>query len=198
MNMLPLTIPHLLFFVILLGGCTDQRPEVRGAATLESAVRQALICNPPPDSWQIKQIRPWRSGFIVLFTVTCPSGPGETRPIPKVGSVFVEQEGVRWTQTAYSAFGFGAAPPAEQRITRSSFAERGTVRSGPFTITYGQALTPEVAMVEATLKNGAIVRDEVKHGVFAILTDASAPVTELRVLGPNGDVLRTEGLQEPN
>lgn len=177
---------------VLAVGCSTSQQQAPGAPTIEAAVRQVITCNPQQDDWRIRQVRPRQGGVIVLFTLICPPEPGFSKPFPRIGFLLLEQDQGLWVRRAYSDFGYADSPPPEQLISKSTIRELGTDKSPPFTITYGQALKPGVEVVEATLDNGVIVRDQVKDGVFAIITDESTQVRKIRVLGSGGQLLMVD------
>lgn len=198
---------YLFLSILLLTGCRATEMVVDAPAqiararegralTPEDAVSNMRSCLGPTDHFQIRNRRPWHSGFIVLYTAVCPPNEKFDVPISVVGYAYVEPHQGDWRIRSSLARGT-ESPPPEQLV---DIARTGGWAANPlreFSIVFGQVLAPEVAAVEVTFADGMVLRDEPTNGVFTLVTDGKVDSCEMRIYGANGQLLKRRDLSPP-
>jgi hypothetical protein len=185
----------LLLVLGLLASCSSLiRSPVPAAPSMEAAIEQINGCNAPLQDLQIRGVRPWQQGFVVLYTATCPPQQGVPDPMPQFGHAFVRQTGSQWFHGSGLSLNMREFHPTE-------FADIGRARGSDeqrqnrFAVLFGRA-RPEVAAVEVVFDDGSSQRDPITNELFAVVWDGRAKAINLRLLGANGKLLQAKDLPQ--
>jgi hypothetical protein len=165
-----------------------------------STVRLPVPC-PPQDRAQAEQVQVlsthrWSQGVVVLYSALCPSG-NKAQLQPIFGHQVVTQAGKSWQVSGSGSYGTEQSATAADRLVDYSVSKSISRGNDRYTILYGQILKPKVTAVEASFDNGQILRDDSGKGVFALISPGSRAVCELRVFGPDNQILQQENLTLP-
>lgn len=167
---------------------TIERNPALIATTPQEAARQAISLLPEPgvaDSFRIRGTRYWRGGVVVLYDAF--RAADEHAPaMPLQGYIIVERAPGGWTP----AIGGGGRSSNSTEDLVDFGTGGGTTAKGAYNILYGQVLSSDVLVVEATFDDGQTRRDEADDQIFAFVTPERVIVCELRVLGANEQMLR--------
>jgi hypothetical protein len=181
--------------LFLVSNCTYPRVATDSAApSMEAAIEQINGCNAPLQNLQIRGVRPWQQGFVVLYTATCPPQQGVPDPMPQFGHAFVRQTGSQWFHGSGLSLNMREFHPTE-------FADIGRARGSDeqrqnrFAVLFGRA-RPEVAAVEVVFDDGSSQRDPITNELFAVVWDGRAKAINLRLLGVNGELLQAKDLPQ--
>lgn len=137
----------------------------------------------------------WSQGVVVLYSATCPAEAKESKQRVFGHRVF-KQTGMNWSVSGTSSYAIETSPTASQRLVDYGMSKSS--QGEPYTVLYGQVLSPRVTAIEATFDNGKVLRDVSTNGVFAIVAAQASAVCEVRVLGSDNQILRQEDLVMPN
>ncbi|HEX6303428.1 MAG TPA: hypothetical protein VFZ76_04505 [Anaerolineales bacterium] len=88
-----------------------------------------------------------------------------------------------WQLSGGAGAGSPDNPSADQLLDYFSVHGEGTA-------IYGRTLTSEVAVIEADLSDGQMIRDEAGDQAFALFSPQGVKVCRLRALNANGELLR--------
>lgn len=191
-------ITHRAFVVVLslvlLAGCSV--PLV-GTLTPEQAARQSLSApGGDPSSFRLASTRTLPSGKVVVLyyaTHTLPSG----NLIDTFNYTVLERASVGWQSVAGGGGDSGKGRPAAELVKYGTGGGSLGMITERFAMVDGEALAPEVVAVEATFDTGQVVRDLVVDGVFAVVLEGANDACEVRILGANDVVLRTDDVRPP-
>jgi hypothetical protein len=194
------------------------------ADTPMRVVHQHVVCPTthasPGKDFQVLSTHQWSKGLVVLYSATCPTQDGKAGRDSKVvmkrvfGHQVVERNGITWQVSSVDSYGLKNSSwqkEAEQLIEYdiSQFSQSGkrslsqsaldmTVKTTEqYMILYGQALSPKVVAVEVTFDNGHVMRKRIEEAAFALISPGARGICELRILGPDYQILRKDELTNP-
>jgi hypothetical protein len=166
----------------------------------QPTVRLSVPCSPqdraPAEQVQVLSTHRWAQGVVVLYSALCPSGK-QAQLQPVFGHQVVKQAGRSWQVSGGGSYGTEKPTTAPDRLVDYSVSKSMSRGNDRYTILYGQILKPKVTAVEASFDNGQVLRDESGNGVFALISPGSMAVCELRVFGPDNQILQQENLTLP-
>lgn len=174
------------------------------AALPEEAIYQSVNCptreNTRAKSFQVLSTEKWSEGIVVLFKALCPAPDQSSSLQPVFGHKVVRRQGMNWQVSGTGSYGTDAS--IRSKTTKQNLIEYGISQSPDqsadrYTILYGRVLKPKVAVVEATFDNGKVVRDRPSNGVFALISIGATSICELRVMGPDNQILQQIDLLVP-
>lgn len=158
----------------------------------------------------------WDNGLIVvLYSALCPPKDGRSALERVLGHQFVRRDGLNWQVSSRDSYSINNSQDSsekliEYRVSQSKSKASSTQTSfqifpfsqaaqiDRYTLVYGRILSPEVVAVEATFDDGQIVRASRDAKTFALLSNNSAHICELRVFGTGNQILRREDLAPPS
>lgn len=171
--------------LVVLGACgsTAERPTAEAAAA--QAIQQGASWRErwQPGGVQIHGTRVVPQGVVVLYSKPRDQGQ-EQGPRLNFGYVLTQQTPAGWIATAASFGGGTVAPNDLVAYSRAPLP-------GGDTIVYGEAVLPEVAAIEVSLPEGAILQDQLTGEMFAVLIPGNRPICTVRVLDAAGHIIQT-------
>lgn len=189
----------VLFTLVACQNLPFQMPQMdKGTATPEEAARLVSPCASSigeDDNFAVQGKRPWKSGWIIIYTSSCPGNSSTGNPFEAVGYTFVDLRNLKWY--AYSSSWAGSPEPLDPAhyVEIGSNSGGGSDATSNFSIVYGRVLTQEVATIEVTFEDRHTQRDQPKNGIFAVVTPGVLKACELRLFGPDGNLLHERDLQ---
>jgi len=146
---------------------------------------------------QVLSTHRWAKGMIVLYSALCAeNAKGKLQRV--FGHQVVKREGMNWQVSSSDSYSISNPKQASERLIEYGVSQAKETGGDRYTILYGQFLTPKVSAVEVTFDNGQVLRDDGKSKAFALISSGAASVCELRILGPDNQLLRRENLSRPN
>lgn len=184
-----------LSVLLLLAGCIyPARIAKPVVPTLEAAIQQSNGCSVPLQDLQVRGMRQWHEGFVVLYTALCPPHQGNSEPTAQFGQAFVRRDGGQWLSGSGLSLNIRDFHPGEfADIERSGGS--GEQRRHPFSILFGRA-KPEVALVEVVLDDGSALRDEITNEMFAIIWDGEAKALQVRLIAADSRLIQQQDLPQ--
>lgn len=192
--------PFTISLVALaMAGCAVSWQSLQTAVP-KDLFHQDVACpthqNVKAEDFQVLSTYKWSKGVVVLYSALCPNNRQPAALERVFGHKVMERNGKRWQVSGSDSFGEESQPSPSERLVNYDISKSSS--SGDrYTILYGQILAPKVAAVEATFDNGKVVRDEGMNGVFALISPGATGVCELRVLGPDNQILHTDDFVIP-
>jgi hypothetical protein len=201
-------VPLIVLLLVVLGLLTSILPPPRHRV---NTTPQAVVVQSEPQA-RIAGVRAGPEdlvGCIRLCVFTQPrasavvlySTPGSDGPEYRAKLVGRSREGwhelVGYLSGSTDVSALAARPPllvdlSTVPIPYAAVTWRFGVKRTDYLLTYGHALSSEVAVVEATFTTGQTLRDALTEGMFAIIADA-ARVCAVRVLDAEGRMLQEIG-----
>jgi hypothetical protein len=134
---------------------------------------------------------------IVLYSALCAEdAKGKLQRV--LGHQVVKRDGMNWQVSSSDSYSISNPKQASERLIEYGISQAKETNGDRYTILYGQFLTPKVSTIEATFDNGQVLRDDGKSKAFALISGGAASVCELRILGPDNQLLRRENLSRPD
>ncbi|MBF2028541.1 MAG: hypothetical protein IGS48_17550 [Oscillatoriales cyanobacterium C42_A2020_001] len=147
----------------------------------------------------------WEKGMIVLYSAVCTTKDTKGRMQRVFGHQVVKRQGMNWQVSSSDSYSISHPQQSSEKLIEYGIsqaveknAEKSKEDGDRYTILYGQFLTPQVSAVEVTFDNGQVIRDEGEGKAFALISTGAASVCELRILGPDNQLLRKEDLTNPD
>lgn len=140
----------------------------------------------------------WAKGVVVLYSALCTpeNSLGEMQRV--FGHQVVKREGMNWQVSSSDSYSISNPQQSAEKLIEYGVSQAQETGGDRYTILYGQFLTSKVATIEATFDNGQTLRDDGKRKAFALIAPGATQVCELRILGPDQQILRQEDLRRPN
>lgn len=184
-----------LSVLLFLAGCIyPARMAKPVAPTLETAIQQINGCSMPLQNFQVRGVRQWHKGFVVLYTALCPPHQGNAEPTAQFGHAFVRRDGGQWLSGSGLALNIRDFHPGEfADIERSGGSDEQ--RQHPFSILFGRA-RPEVALVEVVLDDGSALKDQITSEMFAIIWDGEAKALQVRLMTADSQLIQQQDLPQ--
>jgi hypothetical protein len=142
-----------------------------------------------PQSFRHVGTRMWERGAIVLYYVVCLQG----KDTPLAGQALRMfkcniLEHTPHFPDGWCTIGGGGfdAPDEVDSLDSPLHYAYGTGGGGPFAVVFGYTVSFDVHTVEVTFSNGAVLRDVVQNGVFAVLCPQLTRARDMRVLQQDG------------
>jgi len=170
--------------------------------TPDQVIHQSVSCpttgSANPKEVQILGTYRWKKGVVILYSALCTSNNafGEMQRV--LGHQVVKREGMNWQVSSSDSYSVSNPKKSAEKLIEYGVSQAREESGDRYTILYGQFLNSHVSTVEATFDNGQVLRDEGKGKAFALIAPGAASVCELRVLGPDNQLLRREDLSRPN
>lgn len=170
--------------------------------TPNQVIHQNVSCpqlgSSPAQEFQVLGTYRWAKGVIVLYSALCPrkNAKGEMQRI--LGHQVVEREGKSWEISSSDTYRVSRNQHPMEQLIEYGMSQIQEKNGDRYVILYGQFLSPQIAAVEATFDNGQVVRDDGKGKAFALIAAGASHVCELRLLGPDNQLLRQEDLSRPS
>ncbi len=178
--------------------------------TPDQVIHQNVSC-PTSGSTAIQDVQVlsrhrWQKGMIVLYSAVCTTKDTKGRMQRVFGHQIMKREGMNWQVSSSDSYSVSHPQQASEKLIEYGISQGvekdagngGKDSSDRYTILYGQFLTPRVSAVEATFDNGQVIRDNGEGKAFALISTGAANVCELRIFGPDNQLLRKEDLSMPN
>lgn len=178
--------------------------------TPDQVIHQNVSC-PTSGSAAVQDVQVlsrhhWERGLIVLYSAVCTTKDTKNRMQRVFGHQVVKREGMNWQVSSSDSYSISHPQHSSEKLIEygiSQAVEKGKGKdaensSDRYTILYGQFLTPRVSAVEVTFDNGQVLRDKGEGKAFALISTGAASVCELRILGPDNQLLRKEDLSNPH
>lgn len=147
----------------------------------------------------------WEKGLIVLYSAVCTTKDTKGRMQRVFGHQVVQRQGMNWQVSSSDSYSVSHPQQSSEKLIEYGISQAVGKNAGKpkeqgdrYTILYGQFLTPRVAAVEATFDNGQVIRDDGAGKAFALISTGATRVCELRILGPDNQLLRKEDLTNPD
>lgn len=150
-----------------------------------------------PENLQVLGSRKNRDRAIVLYAALCREPHTTTQSTNYLGKAVFIHKGLTWqlVESDGTERSLQATPPSPLELVDFSLGSVELQQSDRVKILYGYILSPKVVAVEATLGSGKTIRDQSSDGVFALFVPPETPLCEVRVLGPDGQILRRDILR---
>jgi hypothetical protein len=140
----------------------------------------------------------WQKGVVVLYSALCSTHNAQDGRQQVLGHQVVRREGINWQISSSDSYSVSNPQQASEKLIEYGVSQAHEQSGDRYTILYGQFLTPHVSTVEATFDNGEVLRADGRGKVFGLISVGAANVCELRILGPDNQLLRREDLSRPN
>ncbi|MDX2240498.1 MAG: hypothetical protein NW224_07435 [Leptolyngbyaceae cyanobacterium bins.302] len=197
--------PAMKRSLIYLTVCVGLAALGSGYALLENTPDQVIHQNvscPNTGSANVQEFQVlgtyrWAKGVIVLYSALCTTQHPKGGMQRVFGHQVVKREGMNWQISSSDSYSVKRNPHSPEKLIEYGISQAVEKSGDRYTILYGQFLTPKVGTVEATFDNGQVIRADGKGKGFALISAGAANVCELRVLGPDDQLLRREDLSQP-
>ncbi|MDX2229418.1 MAG: hypothetical protein NW220_07255 [Leptolyngbyaceae cyanobacterium bins.349] len=171
-------------------------------STPDQVIHQNVSCpttgGEAPKDVQVLGTYRWAKGVVVLYSALC-SGHSVTGELQRVlGHQVVKRNGMNWQVGSSDSYSVSSSKQSAERLIEYGISQAQEKDGDRYTILYGQFLTPQVSTIEATFDNGQVLRDSGQGKAFALIAIGAAHVCDLRILGPDNQLLRREDLSQPN
>lgn len=176
----------LMCSLVMLAGCglfAGPPPPSAIGTTPETTVRTHVLKQLPPDvaqSFTWLSTHPLTDGAIVLYTT-----PQFGEDVPMFQVAWRDERG--WFTNECCDGGGGSLVSADGLDGIAVFS---MLHTPDVHVLIVRALTPEVAQVEATFNTGETSRAPATNGLFVLAAEDALNICEMRLLDPNGTVLR--------
>jgi hypothetical protein len=170
--------------------------------TPDQVIHQSVTC-PATESADAKEVQilgtyRWAKGMVVLYSALCTENNvlGDKQRV--LGHQVVKRQGMNWQVSSSDSYSVSNPKQSAEKLIEYGISQAQEKGGDRYTILYGQFLTPKVSTIEATFDNGLVLRDDGKGKAFALIAPSATSVCELRLFGPDNQLLRREDLSRPN
>lgn len=192
-----------LFYLIASVGCVATVGSYAVSEMMPSQVIHQNVSCPTTgmaDAQDVKVLGTfrWQKGMVVLYSALCSTHNAQDGRQRVLGHQVVRREGMNWQISSSDSYSISNPQQASEKLIEYGVSQAQEESGDRYTILYGQFLTPNVSTVEATFDNGEVLRADGRGKAFALISVGAANLCELRILGPDHQLLRREDLSRPN